>query len=293
MGGGGNKASALLKYKGNFNQLDVPTLASSLLSFSYALQELNREFNPSVPLTIYVKDTKQGSFIVDLNLVLDTFQKIKALFGHPHFSLEDLLIFFVLLLQIKISLKGNPPENIEKEDGKIVIQINGSNNKIVLPENLYKIASQNTKLDKHIKDFGDTLEENPNISGIQIKTPKETLEIPREYFPYLQKPNPLLKKQEKEKLFKKQIVSPVKIVFSPNRKWEFLWNGEKISALITDEDFFKKIDDFEFTTDTKMVVDLKIIQIYDPETGLWVNEDYFVVKVYEVLNRYQRKLFNP
>ena len=291
MGGGGNKASASLQYKGTINQLEVPTFASSLLSFAYALQELNRELNPSIPLTIYVKGTKQGSFIAELNLVLDTFQKIKALFGHSPFPLEDILVFFILLLQIKISLKGNPPEKVEKENGKVVIQINGNNNQIVIPGNLFDIASQNAKLDKHIKDFADTLEENPNISGIQIETPKKTLEIPREYFPFLQKPNPLLKKQEKEKLFKNQIVSPIKIVFSPNRKWEFLWNGEKISALITDEEFFQKIDDFNFTTDTKMIVDLKVLQIYDPETEQWINEDYFVVKVHEVLNRFQRKLF--
>jgi len=288
--GGGYKASTLLTYEGNIEQLDVYTLSSSLLSFSYALQELNKEFNPSTPLNIYIKGTKQGSFIVDLNLILDTAQKIKALFGDSPVPPGYIVVGLLTILLIKISLKGEKPKEIKEENGKVII-INGNNNRIILDSSLYRVITQNSKIDKHIKDLADVLEENTEITGLRIKTSEKEEFISKEDLPYLRKPNPLLERKERKVFYENQIIVPIKIVFKPNRKWEFFWNGEKISALITDKDFFRKLTDFKFTAETKMIVDLEIIQVYDPETELWINEDYFITKVHKVLSYDQGKLF--
>ena len=271
-----------IKYEGNLKGIDATVLLPSLLGFVELIQEINREIHPKSKINIIIKSTEQGSFLVDLNLVLDALQKIKSLFGE-HLSIDRIIEALTKLINIKKILKGKHPDRIEKKNGKVEIYIN--NSKFIIAEKIFIISETNARVDKAIAKMVEPILEDEKIDGILLMKDKDpVIKIPKEEIPYLIATNPLLKEDTRKIVYERQILYPVKIVFAPNRKWEFIWKGEKISALIKDESFYKRLGEISFKEGTKMIVDLEIEQVFDHELNDYVNREYFITKVYEVIN---------
>ena len=73
-----------------------------------------------------------------------------------------------------------------------------------------------------------------------------------------------------------------KLVWDNKRKWEFYWRGDKISAKIIDETFFKNIDKGEqFAKGDLLEVELQITQIFDKSVNTFINDNnsYQIAKV--------------
>ncbi|MGB9825831.1 MAG: hypothetical protein ACPLRU_04075, partial [Desulfofundulus sp.] len=63
-------------------------------------------------------------------------------------------------------------------------------------------------------------------------------------------------------------------------KWDFVYEGNKISAYIADEGFWNKVNarHLSFSSGDILIVDLEIIKIFDSEINTYVNKNYRVVK---------------
>jgi hypothetical protein len=94
-------------------------------------------------------------------------------------------------------------------------------------------------------------------------------------------PNELLETNE-EVIIKENVdLSVLKLVFKKNRKWEFIYNGMKISAYIVDDDFWARVDRGEsFRKGDIIKADLEISRVFDEEVNTYVNMRYRVIKVY-------------
>lgn len=67
-----------------------------------------------------------------------------------------------------------------------------------------------------------------------------------------------------------------------DRKWDFLYNGVKISATVQDENFWKQINSGKsFSRGDSLVADLRIIREYDPSVAAYINKGYQVINVRE------------
>lgn len=79
----------------------------------------------------------------------------------------------------------------------------------------------------------------------------------------------------------KTALSIIKLSFEPKLKWEFVYNGIKISALIDDSLFYAEIDARRegFKKGDVLEVDLRIQQEYDEPTRAFLNRSYTVVQV--------------
>ena len=66
-----------------------------------------------------------------------------------------------------------------------------------------------------------------------------------------------------------------------SRKWEFVWNGIKISAPITDDNFWEDLrtGKVQISHGDSMDVQLKIHQKKDPYADVFLNDKYEVVRV--------------
>ena len=73
----------------------------------------------------------------------------------------------------------------------------------------------------------------------------------------------------------------MKVVFQRNRKWEFIYQGNKISAEIVDDEFWNKINvlGLRFGKGDILTVDLEITQIFDYDANVYLNKSYRVLKV--------------
>src|ERR1019366_10713385 len=57
-----------LRFTGEENEIDVQTLVGSLLSITELVEETAAEIVPGAPVTLRVRATKPGSFVVDLSI---------------------------------------------------------------------------------------------------------------------------------------------------------------------------------------------------------------------------------
>ena len=148
-----------------------------------------------------------------------------------------------------------------------------------------RLAKTNAKADKAISEMADPVLKDDRIEGIELlKDKKPAIKLTRGEIPYLTMPNPLLTENTRTISYKSQIIYPIKIVFTPGRKWEFTWRKEKISAFIKDEGFYNQLDTFSFKEGTKMIADIEIEQVFDYDKKDYVNREYSITKVYEVIN---------
>jgi hypothetical protein len=264
--------------------MDVDTLITSLLHFSDVLKLISAQNMPGQNLQIRIAAPERGSFIVHLAIFAS--QDPNTLFSLlPSDLLSgviEIVTAFKGLLKLKAFLKGEQPRSVEeKEDGKIVIQSN--NGSITINQRIFKIYAKNPEINEHIEKVFDTLSDNPEVEGLLIETKDdEPFHVIREEFPDLSRHNELLSEHEEIVKTREAEVFLLKLVFQRNRKWEFIYEGNKISAIIEDDDFWKNVErrSIQFTNGDALNVDLEITQTYDPDYNVYVNRAYKIKKVH-------------
>jgi len=283
--------SVQFKYKGDIEEIKANTLLVSLLGYVNLLEEVHSQLNIPKKLNIYINKTEKGSFVVDLNLLLDTIDKIKTLLG-DNISLENIKTIVeisVALIFLKVFLKGEKPKEVKEGNGKVII-INGDNNQLEIDKTVYQLAKEDEFIDKSIIQIAEPIANDENIEGFEVKDETgNAVKVNRENLEYLKIPNPLF--EERTRIIEKEKVSltVVKVVFADNRKWEFLYEGNKISAYIKDEEFLKRLDEFSFKKGTKIICDLEILQVYDAKLDDFVNEEFTIIKVHKVISPPENK----
>jgi len=271
-----------VKYEGKLEGIDATVLLPSLLGFVELIQETTREIYPKNKIDVIIKSTGKGSFLVDLNLTLDVLQKIASLFK-DQISIDKIIEVSFALILLKQFLKGRVPDKIEENEDKVTIYLN--NSRITIIKDAYVIAKTNARVDKAIAKMVEPILEDEKIEEVELwKERKPVVKVTKREIPYLTETNPLLTEEKRIIRYPKQTVYPIKVVFVPGRKWEFMWKGEKISAFIKDETFYKRLEEFSFKEGTKMIVDLEIEQVFDHDLQDYVNREYFITKVYEVID---------
>ena len=78
-----------------------------------------------------------------------------------------------------------------------------------------------------------------------------------------------------------QVIKPC-LVSSDSRKWEFVHNGNRISASISDRTFLENLDRYSFHLGTMMHVQLDSYREYDETLKAYFNKKFVVTEVYSV-----------
>ena len=77
-----------------------------------------------------------------------------------------------------------------------------------------------------------------------------------------------------------------KVVFEKGYKWQFYYQGNKISAVIKDESFFSQIDEgAKFSKGDKLIANIEIKQVFDKTIQAYVNKEYSVIKIKQRIPR--------
>ena len=82
------------------------------------------------------------------------------------------------------------------------------------------------------------------------------------------------------------ILTIFKVVFEKGYKWQFYYQGNKISADIKDETFYGKIDSgAKFSKGDKLIADIEIKQTFDDSIQSYINKEYSVIKIKQRIPR--------
>lgn len=283
-----------IKLYGDLDGVDANTLIGVLGNISLAIHQINDDIQSNKSLKINIKHLKPGCYDIFLSIketLLDAiFQHIVT---HPTTAAAEIVVILSALFGLRQFLQGKKPQKVEKEKDHMVV-VRGDGNKLNVENKTYNIYIENQVVDTAIGKAFDTLNEDAAIDGIDLygSEEKKLCHIPREDFERMALPAASVEKETRIKP-EEAILTVFKVVFEKGYKWQFYYQGNKISASIKDESFYAMIDQGKkFSKGDKLIVDLEIEQVFDKTLQTYINEEYTISKIKQHIARgEQYKLF--
>jgi hypothetical protein len=265
-----------VKFDKSSHDLDTDTYIQALTSLSTIMKEANYQLEAGERISINVVAQDAGSFDVAL-----------ALKAAEHIFSNNTVDYLAGLVTIAGGLVGLRKIWHKADDSKT--EINGDDVTIKDVEgnvvyqtnkNTYNIYTTNQVVQDALSNNFKALENDETITGYEIKQDGETVRVDRDEFGELAKRVEVkVPDQDITEIPANLII--VKVVFEgAERKWEFLYNGVKISALVLDENFWSEINSGKaFAKGDELTADLRIIREYDANVAAYINKEYQVINV--------------
>jgi uncharacterized protein YxjI len=258
------------------HDLDTDTYIQALTSLSTIMKEANYQLESGEKISINVVAQDTGSFDVGLALVAmhhmfssDTIQYLSGLVTIAG-GLVALRKIWHKADDSKTEINGDQV-TIKDIEGNVVYQTN---------KNTYNIYTTNQVVQDALSNNFKALENDDTITGFELSQSGETVRVDREDFTELAK-RVEVKVPDQDVTEMPANLVIVKVVFEgAERKWEFLYNGVKIAAIVVDENFWNEINGGKsFSKGDELIADLRIIREYDPNVDAYINKEYQVVNV--------------
>ncbi|STQ76250.1 hypothetical protein [Grimontia hollisae] len=276
----------VLHFGGERKKINAYTLATSLVSLSDAIKEANAIINPGYEVEILVEAFGEGSFRAKIKTV---YGGLKNIFTANR--VEAIVLGIVTSFIYQHTLAPDSDVNVIVDDTQVIIE--QGDKTIIVPKTIYDAQKEVEKSekfrksisksiqavdkDKHISSFGFT-------RNIDDKSPD--IEIPRKQFALLTTPIEIEEPQrEVNEVAELQIKRA--ILERSKRKWEFIWRGMKISAPVSDQQFYDDFFAHRITVAPGDSLDaiLTISQVRDEDTGIYTNSKYEVRTVHRHIPR--------
>jgi hypothetical protein len=278
----------VLHFGGRTHEVDALTFGSALVSLTEAIKAINSEINPGYKLEISIEAVGPGSFRARLKTEKRSLRNL--------FSREDarniVLALFATFIWEKVIDPDQPPTIIVNIDS-VVIEHRGD--RIIVPVHTVEQKAQvrnNAAVNRHVAKAMEILENDPSVASIGItkslSDPEPLIEFPRAVFPIIRKNAIPLPEDGRRYVDNESILSVHKAVFERSaRKWEFVWNGFKISAPILDQTFFDRLEcrQVSLRQGDAFKATLRVHQIFDQMSGTWLNSSYEVLTVGDLVSR--------
>jgi len=284
-----------VKYDSDSHDIDANTLIGSLLHLSTLIQEVNRELNTGRKVNVKIQATEKGSFIVHLVIETTVLENLKNLLSNETVQYAAGIVTVVGgLFGLAKLLKGEKAEIVENNGNKVTIK-NNKGAVTIVNVNTLDLYNTNTVVRNSISQNFKVLEADDSIKGFSLKDQedKDLVNIPAEDFPVLAE-SASMENNISDRSIKREVMLNInKIVFDDNQKWDFYYDGNKISAKIEDVKFREMIDKGErFAKGDSLRAEIEIYQVFDSSVNSYINKSYKVVTILEHIPRPdQGKLF--
>jgi hypothetical protein len=268
-------------FGGEPNEVDTYTFANALLALSDAFREINAQVNPGFSLELRLEAVAEGSFKARLK------EKPKDVKGAMKFGVHDIVMpIFVAFVYTHI-IDPQKTNVIVNDDEVIIEQSNGD--RVVVPRKAYNSATKLPDKDKvaaHVARSIAAVDEDPNVTSLGLlkffddETPPALL-IDRADFATIRQ-KVASEGGNKRKITEEATLTILKVVMARTaRKWDFVWNGVKISAAIRDPAFMADLLSRKYLIGSGdgLRVILEIEQERDEVANVWLNTGYSVQKV--------------
>jgi hypothetical protein len=272
----------VLHFGGRLNEVDAFTFSNSLIAFGEALREINAQVNENYCIEVSIEANGPGSFRAHIAT------KLKSLGGLLSHDARN-VIAGILATFIYLKIDPQEPPKIIINDDSVVIQT--GTDRVIVPRATWEAREKirnHSAIETHVRKAFSVMEEDASISNFGIassihdKYPIALID--RGAFAVITR-EPEEVGEDDNKTFKdeKTKLTVLKLVFERgNRKWQFVWNGIKISAPIRSDEFFDKLAsrEYDFSQGDVLDVTLRVHQIRDEISGVFINSDYEVLEVH-------------
>jgi hypothetical protein len=276
-----------IMFDGHTHQIEANTFINSLLHFTSIVQETNREITADKKrVEIKIKATPKGSFLVDLAIA--TYPAVNSatalVFSKDAVSHVTNLVKTVSgLYNLHKFLDGKKPKDVSTIENSVdnSIKIENNTGDVTYFDNrTFNIYQGNKTIRQAMTSEFATLESDANVTGFELldKDDSQLVTIPRDKFAALTTAETFKSPQEKE-IPKTGFLSIVTLSFEQKKKWDFIYEGNPITAKMSD-DFYQTIDRGEkFAKGDQLEAELKIRQEFDESLNAYINKSYQIVKI--------------
>lgn len=256
-------------------------LASALVSLADAAKEANRIINPGYDIEVIVTALEGGSFKAVIKAV---YKQLKNLFSADSLRNIVLAIIATMIYDKYFAQKPNISINVSPE----FVIVSSQDEKIIIPKDVYDakeiISKSSPKIVSNIDSIMLSSRKDEKIEGVGIANSidkRPSIVIPKEQIQTTYKEVVLEEQNLKENNETTTLEILRAILEESNRLWEFVWYGNKISAPVLDEQFYKNFREHKITIapGDKFEVKMKIIQKKDEASGIYINNKYEVLEV--------------
>lgn len=275
--------SLVLFFGGPFEKINAYTLASCLVSVADAAKFANAQINPGYDLEVLVESFATGSFKTKISVV---YHKLGNLFSAADAKSVVLGVLASHLFQITLA----PDPNIQVVVNTNEVVITAGTNKVVVPREVYdatKLVERRPEFTNSIKKVFRAVAADENIQSIGIarnlKEKMPPINIPHEKFAVLAENIEKEEENLREVLETTELQIVRAILERGKRLWEFVWRGVRIPAPVLDNKFYDQFFAHKVTIAPGDVlkVRMRILQLRDPDTGIYTNSKYEVLEVLE------------
>lgn len=266
-----------VKFGSKPNEINAAIFLRSLSNIISIIEEINNEIGEGRKLDINVKALEKGSFLVNLGLLS---KDIADFMVSTAPLTPTILSTLVDLLNLRQFLGGKKPKDVTKTNDKTTV-ISSSGDKTTVNTSIYNFHNSNVHFNQAVTDNFEALQADSTIDSFELQdeNSKPLISVPKKDF---EKMSVKSLEEVEENIRQAELtvrISVVKVVFDQNRKWDFIYQGNKISALITDKEFWSKIDAKSFSKGDSLEVDLTIRQEYDQSVVTYINKEFTITKV--------------
>lgn len=275
----------VFKYNGDLEYIDFDTLYVSQLHFTEFLKSLKASLAPEGELKIKVRTREPSSFPIELALYIeDSGKLIKPVIDQIYQAGGFLGAVYALMRFFKW-LAGRKPTKEEKRGDITIVYINDISFEI--NTHVYEAAKSNPQIRKDLSKTFQQIESDGDVTGIEIidKDEKSVGEVLREDFQNFEidQLDAIVDKTENRKIQEEVNVnlSVFKVVFEKGFRWQFIYKGNKIPAIIRDDRFIEAVTSGRerFASGDVLVVNMQVHQEYDRIADAFINDYYTITKV--------------
>jgi hypothetical protein len=279
-----------IKLTGNMDGVDTNTLVDVLGNLSLAIHQINDDIQTNKSLKITIRHIQPGCYDIFLGIketILDVL--LQHIVTSPITAAAEIVQILAGLITIRVFLMGEKPKDIKKGE-KLTVIINGDGNRLEIDTKTYNVFRDDQVVDAAIGNSFDTLNSDDAVKGLEIydQEKKKLCSVERKDFERLALPSPMPENDTRIKV-EEAVLTIFKVVFEKGYKWQFYYQGNKISGDIKDGAFFEEIDKgAKFSKGDKILADIQITQVFDKTIQTYVNKEYSIVKIKQRIPREQQ-----
>lgn len=269
-----------LELQGQEHSIDANTLVNMLIHYQAIVTEANKQLSGgSREVLLKVNALKQGSFIIDVSVVQNV---ISQLFSKDTVSyIADLCGAVGGVYALYHKFKGKPVRTDKEKKDAVSIKI-GNVNIAANTINIYNQSAVRQAISKSM----ETANEDPSVEGFTIKGDKgdTCAQFEREEFKdFIYDGFDTEDDIPDEKVIDEATtLIIVGLNFEPGSRWQFMYNGFKISMTVKDDALMQKINEGErFGKGDAIKVKLRRIQRYNKNYRTYENKSYKILEFYE------------
>lgn len=280
--------SFVIHFGGDFERINAYTLASALVGVADAAKAANAVINPGYDIEVVVEALGHGSFRAKVRAL---YKGAGNLFTRD--NLKAVVLSVIAAFVYERTLASDRDVTVHVNEGEVIIE--QGDTRIIVPRDVHEAKKDVEDVPEFRQGVGRAVkaaEDDSSIDDMGFSSedePEPPLKIPRERFALVSEPLP--RYAEVREIEEHTTVRIIRAILERSRRrWEFVWNGIRISAPVADQAFY---DDFfahriTIAPGDALEVRLKLRQSLNRDIGVYINEAYEVVEVIQHIPRAQQ-----